>query len=277
MASDILRDPLSLFDVSGQVAVITGASGALGRAAAIALGALGARLMLASGSAGGLAAVAAEVKAAGGEVTTLVCRPDSQDDADAILAGATAAYGAVDSVFVASGYNKPAPIEEMPYEDWQAIMDANVRGPWLMAKAFGQHLAGRAANGRAANGRDGRGKLLLVSSVRGRHGSPAGYSAYCTSKGATDSLTKTLATEWGPRGINVNAIAPSVFRSALTDWIFADTEAGRASRERNYARISMKRLGEPEDFVGIVLYLLSAASDFVTGQVIYVDGGYTAS
>jgi len=233
--------------------------------------------MLASGSAGGLAAVAAEVKAAGGEVTTLVCRPDSQDDADAILAGATAAYGAVDSVFVASGYNKPAPIEEMPYEDWQAIMDANVRGPWLMAKAFGQHLAGRAANGRAANGRDGRGKLLLVSSVRGRHGSPAGYSAYCTSKGATDSLTKTLATEWGPRGINVNAIAPSVFRSALTDWIFADTEAGRASRERNYARISMKRFGEPEDFVGIVLYLLSAASDFVTGQVIYVDGGYTAS
>ena len=93
----------------------------------------------------------------------------------------------------------------------------------------------------------------------------------------TARLPKTLATEWGPRGINVNAIAPTVFRSALTEWIFADTEAGRASRERNYARISMKRLGEPEDFIGIVLYLLSAASDFVTGQVIYVDGGYTAA
>jgi NAD(P)-dependent dehydrogenase (short-subunit alcohol dehydrogenase family) len=277
MTADILRDPLSLFDVSGRVTVITGASGALGRAAAIALGALGAPLLLASGSADGLAAVAAEVKDAGGEVTTLACRPDRQDDADAILAAATAAYGAVDSVFVASGYNKPAPIEDMPYEDWQAIMDANVRGPWLMAKAFGQHLAGRAAAGGDGAGQTGRGKLLLVSSVRGRHGSPAGYSAYCTSKGATDSLTKTLATEWGPRGINVNAIAPAVFRSALTDWIFADTEAGRASRERNYARISLKRLGEPEDFVGIVLYLLSAASDFVTGQVIYVDGGYTAS
>ena len=277
MTADILRDPLSLFDVSGRVTVITGASGALGRAAAIALGALGAPLLLASGSADGVAAVAAEVKDAGGEVTTLACRPDRQDDADAILAAATAAYGMVDSVFVASGYNKPAPIEDMAYEDWQAIMDANVRGPWLMAKAFGQHLARRAAAGGDGAGQSGRGKLLLVSSVRGRHGSPAGYSAYCTSKGATDSLTKTLATEWGPRGINVNAIAPSVFRSALTDWIFADTEAGRASRERNYARISMKRLGEPEDFVGIVVYLLSAASDFVTGQVIYVDGGYTAS
>ena len=277
MAADILRDPLSLFDVSGRVTVITGASGALGRAAAIALGGLGAPLLLASGSADGLAAVAAEVKEAGGEVTTLARRPDTQDDADAIIAAATRAYGAVDSVFVASGYNKPALIEDMPYEDWQAIMDANVRGPWLMAKAFGQHLGARAGAGRSSGQDPARGKLLLVSSVRGRHGSPAGYSAYSTSKGATDSLTKTLATEWGPRGINVNAIAPTVFRSALTEWIFADTEAGRASRERNYARISLKRLGEPEDFVGIVLYLLSAASDFVTGQVIYVDGGYTAA
>src|SRR6266849_4632737 len=95
MTADILRDPLSLFDVSGQVTVITGASGALGRAAAIALGALGARLLLASGSADGLAAVAAEVKDAGGEVTTLASRPDRQQDADGILAAATAAYGRV--------------------------------------------------------------------------------------------------------------------------------------------------------------------------------------
>ena len=267
MTADILRDPLSLFDVSGRVVVITGASGALGRAAAIALGALGARLVLVSGSSAGLDSVASEVSSAGGEVTALVRRPDNQDDADAILGAAIESYGRVDSVLVASGYNKPAPIEDMPYEDWQAIMDANVRGPWLMAKSLGRHLA--------ATGEQG--KLVLVSSVRGRHGSPAGYSAYCTSKGAVDSLTKTLATEWGPRGINVNAIAPTVFRSTLTDWIFADTEAGRAARERNYQRISMKRLGEPEDFIGLVVYLLSAASDFVTGQVIYVDGGYTAA
>jgi NAD(P)-dependent dehydrogenase (short-subunit alcohol dehydrogenase family) len=266
MAYDILRNPLSLFDVSGKVIAITGASGALGRAAAISLGALGARLLLAAGSAGGLAAVADEVRDAGGEASTLTCRPETQADADAILAAAASAYGRVDSVLVASGYNKPSLIENMPYEDWQEIMDANVRGPWLMAKALGQR--------QAESG--GRGKLLLVSSVRGRHGSPAGYSAYCTSKGAVDSLTKTLATEWGPRGINVNAIAPTVFRSALTQWIFADTEAGRDARERNYARIALNRLGEPEDFVGIMLYLLSPASDFVTGQVIYVDGGYTA-
>lgn len=80
-----------------------------------------------------------------------------------------------------------------------------------------------------------------------------------------------------PEGINVNAIAPTVFRSALTQWIFEDTDAGRASRERNLARIPMKRLGEPEDFVGVAVYLLSSASDFMTGQILYLDGGYSAT
>jgi NAD(P)-dependent dehydrogenase (short-subunit alcohol dehydrogenase family) len=261
------RSPLSLFDVSGQSILITGVSGALGEAVAVALAALGARLLLVSGSADGLDRVAERARAAGGEVHTLADRPDSLEQARAMVAAAVTAYGRLDSVFVASGYNKPAPIEEMELDDWQDIMDANVRGPWLMSKAFGEHTVTRG----------GRGRLVLVSSVRGRHGSPAGYTAYCTSKGAVDALTRTLATEWGPRGINVNAIAPAVFRSTLTDWIFADTDAGRASRERNMARIPMKRLGEPEDFVGIALYLLSEASDFVTGQVVYVDGGYTAT
>jgi NAD(P)-dependent dehydrogenase (short-subunit alcohol dehydrogenase family) len=259
--------PLSLFDLSGQTVVITGASGALGRVVAVALGALGANLVLASGSADALADVAEQARAAGGAVTTLRRRPDSLDDAQAVIDAGVERFGVVDSVFVASGYNKPAPIVDMPYADWQAVMDANVRGPWFMAKAFGTH----------ALRRGGPGRMVLVSSVRGRHGSPSGYTAYCTSKGAVDSLTKTLATEWGPHGINVNAIAPTVFRSTLTDWIFADTEAGRATRERNLERISMKRLGEPEDFVGVSVYLLSRASEFVTGQIIYVDGGYTAA
>ena len=113
--------------------------------------------------------------------------------------------------------------------------------------------------------------------MRGRHGNAAGYSSYSTSKGATDALTKVLATEWGKHGINVNAVAPAVFRSALTAWIFEDTEAGADSRRRNLTRIPLGRMGEPEDFMGIALYLLSSASDFCTGQVIYVDGGYTAA
>jgi NAD(P)-dependent dehydrogenase (short-subunit alcohol dehydrogenase family) len=277
--------PMSLFDVSGQVTVITGASGALGRVVAVALGARGAKLVRASGSVDGLEEVAEQARAAGGTVATVVRRPDSLQDAQAIVDTGISQFGVVDSVFVASGYNKPAPIVDMAYADWQAVMDANVRGPWFLAKAFGTHAIGRARaepgsgaaeHAAASQRRGGRGRMVLVSSVRGRHGSPSGYTAYCTSKGAVDALTKTLATEWGPHGINVNAIAPTVFRSTLTEWIYADTEAGRVTRERNLERIAMKRLGEPEDFVGISLYLLSAASDFVTGQIIYVDGGYTA-
>jgi NAD(P)-dependent dehydrogenase (short-subunit alcohol dehydrogenase family) len=205
----------------------------------------------------------------GGQVTTPARRPEAQDDADAIIAAATAAYGAVDSVFVASGYNKPALIEAMPYEDWQAIMDANVRGPWLMAKAFGQHLASRDSPGQS-----GRGKLLLVSSVRGRHGSPAGYSAYSTSKGATDSLTKTLATEWARAGSTSTRSLP--WCSGRPDRGSSPTPRRAGLPGRNYARISLKRLGEPEDSSGSCS-TRSAASDFVTGQVIYVDGGYTAA
>jgi NAD(P)-dependent dehydrogenase (short-subunit alcohol dehydrogenase family) len=265
--SGVLAHPLSLFDVSDRVAIITGASGAFGRVVAVSLGALGCKLLLASGSADPLADVAAEVSAVGGDAHTLVRRPDSLEDAEAIVDAAVAAYGTVDTLVVASGMSKPALIEDMEPADWQSVMDANVRGAWLMAKAFGTRLIERGE----------RGKVLLVSSVRGRHGNAAGYTAYSTSKGATDALTKVLATEWGKHGINVNAVAPAVFRSALTAWIFEDTEAGADSRRRNMTRIPLGRMGEPEDFIGIALYLLSPASDFCTGQVIYVDGGYTAA
>lgn len=265
--SEALRNPLSLFDVSDRVAIITGASGALGRAIAVSLGALGCKLLLASGSQGPLDDVAQEVASVGGTATTVVARPDSLEDAEAIVAAAVAAYGRVDSLVVASGFNKPAMIQDQDLVDWEAVMDANVRGAWLMSKAFGTRLIDTGE----------RGKVILISSVRGRHGNAAGYTAYSTSKGATDALTKVLATEWGKYGINVNAIAPAVFRSALTAWIFEDTAAGEDSRRRNMRRIPLQRMGEPEDFVGIALYLLSPASDFCTGQIVYVDGGYTAA
>jgi NAD(P)-dependent dehydrogenase (short-subunit alcohol dehydrogenase family) len=262
-----LSTPLSLFDVSGRVAIITGASGALGRAVAVSLGALGCKLLLASGSPGPLEQVAAEVAEVGGTAATVVRRPDTLEDAEAIVQAAVEAFGRVDTLVVASGLNKPAMIQDMAVTDWEDVMDANVRGAWLMAKAFGTRLIGLGE----------KGKVVLISSVRGRHGNAAGYSSYSTSKGATDALTKVLATEWGKHGINVNAIAPAVFRSALTAWIFEDTEAGADSRARNMSRIPLGRIGEPEDFVGIALYLVSAASDFCTGQIIYVDGGYTAA
>ena len=266
MITEKIRNPLSLFDVRDKVAIITGASGSFGHACAVALGALGAKLLLASGTAEELEAVVNDVRDVGGKVASIVRRPDTLEDAEAILKAALDAYGRVDQLVMASGTNKAGFIESQSYEDWQRVMDANVRGPWLMAKAVGSYWIKEGV----------KGKVLLMSSTRGRHGNFSGYTAYCSSKGATDALTRVLATEWAKYGTTVNAIAPTTFRSKLTEWMWKDDDVGNATRTRTLSRIPLGRLGEAEDLVGMAIYLLSPASDFCTGQVMYVDGGFTA-
>jgi NAD(P)-dependent dehydrogenase (short-subunit alcohol dehydrogenase family) len=255
-----------LFSVAGRSILITGATGALGGAAARALAARGARLTLAGGNAPALAALAAELGAGGADVAGVPARPETPADAEALVAAAVERHGGLDGVLVASGMNQVAPITEMDVADFDRVMDANVRGSWLVCQAAGRQLL--------AQGRGGG--VVLVSSTRGRLGHPAGYSAYCPSKAAVDLLTKTLAAEWGPAQIRVNAIAPTVFRSELTAWMYADDPKGQATRQAMLSRIPLGRLAEPEDFTGTLVYLLSPASAFLTGQVIYLDGGYTA-
>jgi NAD(P)-dependent dehydrogenase (short-subunit alcohol dehydrogenase family) len=207
-----------------------------------------------------------ELGAAGINAASTPKRPNTEEDCSAIIAAAVAAYGGVDILVVASGMNDVAPITDMAPERFQKVMLANVEGAWLIARAAGKQMI--------AQGRGG--KVVFTSSARGKLGHPAGYSAYCTSKSAVDGMTKALGCEWGKYGITVNAIAPTVFRSPLTAWMFADDDKAKSVRAGFLARVPIGRLGEPEDLAGPLLFLCSRASDFHTGHILYADGGYTA-
>lgn len=261
-----LKDPYSLFDIQGKVAVVTGASGAFGMLAAQVLAGAGARLVLAAGNKQVLEEAAQASKALGAEVVTVARRPNTEADCNAIIAAGVDAFGGVDILVVGSGLNDPCAITDMSLERFESVMDGNVTGTWLIARAFG----------RQAIMQERGGKVVLVSSARGKLGHPAGYSAYCASKAATDGLTRALGCEWGKHGITVNAIAPTVFRSPLTAWMFEDNEKANGVRAGFLSRVPLGRLGEPEDLAGPLLFLCSRASNFHTGHTVYADGGYTA-
>ena len=264
--SDFLKDPLSLFSVRGKVAVITGASGAFGALAAKVLAGAGARIAVVAGEAEALAETARECRDLGAEVLEIKGRPDSEAACAGIVDQTVEKFGRVDILVVASGKNDVSKITEMAPERFLDVMDANVTQSWLMARAITAQMLKQGEGG----------KIVLMSSARGLLGHPAGYTAYCASKAAVDGITRALGCELGPTGITVNAIAPTVFRSPLTAWMFEDTENAQNVRKGFLARVPKGRLGEPSDLAGPLLFLASAASDFYTGHILYADGGYTA-
>lgn len=261
-----ISNPLEMFDIKGKVALVTGASGAFGMVAARILAGAGCKLVLAAGNADALAEIAKECRDSGAEVTEVNMRPDTEAACDALVADAVKAYGQLDILVVASGMNKVAKIDEMALETFTTVMDANVTQTWLLSRAATRQMKAQGTGG----------KIVLVSSARGLLGHPAGYTAYCASKAAVDGITKALGCEVGADGITVNAIAPTVFRSPLTQWMFEDTEEAKAVRNGFLTRVPKGRLGEPEDLAGPLLFLASRASDFYTGHILYADGGYTA-
>jgi NAD(P)-dependent dehydrogenase (short-subunit alcohol dehydrogenase family) len=255
------QDVYSLFDVTGKVALITGATGGFGSLAARALAAAGAKVMATARTAPKLEELAAEIRQAGGEAAWSAGSPTIPEEVSRVVRDTIATYGSLDILITAAGVNKVKPIIEQPVSDWEEVLNVNLKGTYLFCKEAGRVMVEQKRGG----------KVILVSSARGMLGM-SGYTAYSPSKAAVNLLTKSLACEWGPHRINVNAIAPTVFRTALTQWMFDDN----AFYLNFLKRIPIGRLGEPEDFIGAIILLSSQASDFMTGAVLYLDGGYTA-
>ena len=270
MSEDFLKNPLSLFDIRGKTAIVTGATGAFGALASKTLSGAGANVVVCASGAEALKKVAADCEKLGGKAEIVAKRPSSEANCDAIVAAAVAKFGRLDILVVASGLNKVSKIVDQKPEDFLDVMDANVTQSWLIARAAGRQMLKQGQEGKPG------GKVILTSSARGLLGHPAGYTAYCASKSAVDGITKALGCEWGESGITVNAIGPTVFRSPLTAWMYEDTERAQTVRKGFLARVPKGRLGEPEDLAGPLLFLASKASDFYTGHILYADGGYTA-
>ena len=262
----MIDNPYSSFDIKGKVALVVGATGAFGSVAARTYAGAGCKVALTGGNKSELEKISDEVSKGGCENLSINERPSSENECQKIVNETVKKLGRIDILVVASGINKVSKVDEMSPDTFSTVMDVNVTQSWLMAREVTKQMK---------NQGDG-GKIVLVSSARGLLGHPAGYTAYCASKSAVDGITKALGCELGDTGITVNAIAPTVFRSPLTSWMFEDNPEAQKVRSGFITRVPKGRLGEPEDLAGPLLFLSSKASDFYTGHILYADGGYTA-
>ena len=249
---------LPSFGIAGQVALVTGASSGIGRHFAALLAAAGAKVALAARRVDRLAELAGEIGAAGGTSLPIACDVTRSDDVAAAVATAENELGPLTLLVNNAGVVVSKPLFEHTEADWDHVVDTNLKGAWLMAREFAQHLVGLKRPGRIIN----------ISSVLGSR-TIGRVPAYCAAKAGLTHLTQVLAMELARYGILVNALAPGYVETDFNRAFF-QTEPGKAL----ISRIPLKRLGRTEDLDGALLFLASPASAYVTGAVISVDGGH---
>ncbi len=252
-----------LFDLSGRVAVVTGGSRGLGLEMAEALGEAGAKVVVTARRPQWLASAAETLSAAGIEALALPCDVADPAQVEALSKTVVERFGAIDILVNNAGVSWAAPAEDMPLEKWRQVLETNLTGTFVMTQVVGRTMIARQS-----------GKVINTASIAGLVGEPPevldaiGYSA---AKGGVIAFTRDLAVKWARYGITVNAIAPGFFPTRMTEALLE-----RSAREVE-ARTPLGRVGKPGELKGVVVFLASAASDYITGQVIAVDGGATAA
>ena len=248
-----------LFDLNDKVALITGATGALGTAVARGLAGNGVDLVLSSVEKKALQHLADEIRSHGGKALPVYCDVTSESQVETMVQEAITEFGKIDILVTCAGLAHREKLVDQSLEDWRKVMDVNVQGTLLCCKAVAKEMIERGKGG----------SIITVGSVRGHHAHRDGYTGYGTSKAAVHYLTKTLAFEWAEHNIRVNSIAPCIFWSDLTEPMLSDEK----NAQKYLARIPLGRAAIPEDFVGSVVFLASSASSMVTAHILSVDGG----
>ncbi len=251
---------LEVFSLEGKVAVVTGASRGFGKAIAVGLAEAGADVVLAARTESALKEVAGAIEAIGRKALPVPTDMSSKEAIDDLAAKTIETYGKVDILVNNAGLGDNLPFLKIPEEEWDRILDVNLKGYFLATQAFGQHMFAAKS-----------GRVINISSAMAEQ--PLPYLAhYAASKGGINSMTKSLAQEWAGRGITVNAIAPSYFETDMT-------EASRENEHANALIMSntpLNRYGKVEELIGLVVYLSCDNSSYMTGAVIPLDGGWTA-
>lgn len=249
------------FSLEGRVALVTGAGRGIGRAIAVALGAAGAAVACAARSRDQVDATAAEITAAGGRARALGLDVTRREQIVAGVAEVAAALGPVDVLVNNAGMTMEKKTTEVTDEDWDAVLATNLTSMFRCARAVAPGMIELE-----------RGKIINIGSMYGVIGVPR-YAAYCASKAAVAGLTRSLAAEWARHGIQVNCLAPGYVNTDIPREAMADEK----TRALFLSKIPARRIGEPEEVGALAVYLASPASDFMTGQTVYLDGGQTVA
>lgn len=249
----------NLFSIKDKVAIVTGATGALGSAIAAGYGLAGAKVVLTGRNEAKLREVSDAMKAAGCVCSYVTGDPSVEDDVKNIVTFTVNTYGEINILAACHGFNAAKTVLDQSLDEWQKVMDANTTSVYLLSKHVAEQMVKQKTGG----------KLVITSSARSKRGMK-GYTGYSTSKGAVDLMVQSLGCDLGAYNIQVNSFNPTVFRSDLTEWMFHDDNV----YQNFLKRLPIGRLGEPADFIGMAIFLASPASDFFTASNYAADGGY---